>query len=102
MLLSGEELALFVHLPDTSVKHPGLIRSIERTKALPTEARGREFVLGENLHRGERTVATIGEAERLSHTWIIGASGAGKSALLQSLILQDLERSRADAGEAHC
>ncbi len=92
MLLSGEELGLFVHLPDASVKHPGLIRSIERTKALPNEARGREFVLGENVHRGERMAATIGEAERLSHTWIIGASGAGKSTLLQSLILQDLER----------
>lgn len=91
MLLSGDELALLVHLPDASVRHPALVRSVERTKALPNEARGKEFVLGENLHRGERSVATIGETERLSHTWIIGASGAGKSTLLESLILQDLE-----------
>lgn len=92
MLLSGEELAFLMHLPDASVRHPGLLRSVERSKALPAVAMGREYVLGECLHRGEKSVATLGESERLSHTWIIGASGAGKSTLLLNLMLQDMQR----------
>lgn len=90
MLLSGEELAALVHLPDASIRHPGLVRDERRTKRLPNEAQGGPHVLGENWHRGESVLVTLSDQERLEHTWIIGASGTGKSTLLLNLILGDI------------
>lgn len=91
MLLSVEELAGFAHFPDRSIRHPALLRSRRRTKAAPESASRHACVLGENVHRGKRTLATVSNEERLQHTWIIGASGSGKSHLILQLILQDLE-----------
>jgi hypothetical protein len=90
MLLSAEELGALAHLPDGSVRHPAFVRSDRRTKALPSEAIGHALVLGKNIHRGKEAKATLGTEARLQHTWIIGASGSGKSNLLLNLILQDI------------
>lgn len=90
MILSAEELAGLVHLPDASVRHPALVRLDKKSKALPEEAKGHATILGENRHRGKACLATLSPEQRLQHTWIIGASGAGKSTLLLNLILQDL------------
>lgn len=91
MLLSLDELAGLVHLPDTSVSNEALARADKRTKALPAIAKGHDLVLGENIHRGIRTPATLGIAERLAHTIIVGSSGTGKSTLLVNMIRQDME-----------
>lgn len=90
MILSAEELASLVHTPDSSVRYPGFLREERRTKALPEKACGHPLVLGWNTHRGVRTNATLGTLERLEHTWIVGASGSGKSNLLLNMILQDI------------
>lgn len=92
MLLSGDELLSLVHFPDETVRSEALVRSELRTKALPDVARGHGTVLGVNEHRGQRETVTIGVAERLQHTMIVGASGTGKSKLLVNLIRQDMER----------
>ncbi|WP_374683221.1 type IV secretory system conjugative DNA transfer family protein [Accumulibacter sp.] len=89
MLLSAEELAGFVHLPDASVRHSCLVREDRPTKACPPAAVGHGYILGKNIHRGEETLVSISEEERLQHLWVIGASGSGKSTLLLNLILQD-------------
>lgn len=89
MLLSAEELAGFVHLPDASVRHPNLVRDDRPTKACPPAAVGHGYVLGKNIHRGEEALVSLSEEERLQHLWVIGASGSGKSTLLLNLILQD-------------
>jgi hypothetical protein len=89
MLLSAEELAGFVHLPDASVRHPYLVREDRPTEACPLAARGHDYVLGKNAHRGEERLVSLSEEDRLQHLWVIGASGSGKSTLLQNLILQD-------------
>ena len=89
MLLSVEELAGFVHLPDASVRHPFLVRDDRPTKACPPAAVGHGYVLGKNIHWGEETLVSLSEEERLQHLWVIGASGSGKSTLLLNLILQD-------------
>lgn len=90
MILSADELGALVHMPDSAVRYPGFLRADRKTKALPEEARGHTLVLGSNEHRGIRTNATLGTPERLQHTWIIGASGSGKSNLLLNMILQDI------------
>ncbi len=89
MLLSAEELVGFVHLPDASVRHSYLVREDRPTKACPPAAVDHGYILGKNIHRGEETLVSISEEERLQHLWVIGASGSGKSTLLLNLILQD-------------
>lgn len=90
MLLSVEELGALAHFPDASVHHPSFVRADRKTKAMPPEAVGHSLVLGKNGHRGKETNATLDQGARLQHTWIIGASGSGKSNLLLNLILQDI------------
>jgi hypothetical protein len=92
MILSADELLALVHLPDASVRHEAFVRDERRTKALPAIAKGHPFVIGENVHRGVREPVTLGTAERLAHTMIVGASGTGKSSLLVNMIRQDIER----------
>lgn len=90
MILSLDELAGLVHIPDASVRHEGLIRERRQTKGIPNEARGHALVLGTNTHRGVQMPATLSAERRLEHIHVIGASGTGKSTLLVNLIAQDL------------
>jgi hypothetical protein len=90
MLLSTRELVGLAHLPDASVKHPALVRVELRSKEVPREATGHAFVLGMNLHRGQWNPVSISTEARLAHMHVIGASGAGKSSFLLSLIMHDI------------
>lgn len=89
MLLSTEELAGLVHIPDASLRHPCLGREEKPTRACPDTALGHASILGTNIHRGQRSLVSLSEEERLQHLWVIGASGSGKSTLLLNLITQD-------------
>ena len=91
MLLSANELVGLVHVPDRSVRHGALRRTTGNTRALPALARGHPLILGENVHRGESTPASLDFESRFAHTWIVGGSGTGKSTLVASLVLQDIE-----------
>jgi len=37
-------------------------------------------VLGENVYHGRRSLIGITQADRLGHMWLLGKTGAGKSA----------------------
>jgi len=91
MILSLDELLGLVHLPDASVQHEAFVRAEKNTKALPAIAKGHALVIGENVHRGIRTSASLSASERLAHTIIVGSSGTGKSTLLVNMIRQDME-----------
>jgi hypothetical protein len=92
MLLNLDELTSLVHLPSASVRSTKLARDAEKSKAAPALAYGRSLILGENTHAGNTVPVTIGPAERMRHTYVVGASGTGKSTLLLNLIIQDIER----------
>jgi hypothetical protein len=93
MILSLEELVSLVHLPSSSVATPKLKREVKRTKAAPKIVTGPNGVLlGENIHAGKTTFARLTAEQRVRHTYVIGASGTGKSTLLFNLIQQDIER----------
>jgi hypothetical protein len=91
MLLSLQELIGLVHLPDASVRHPAFLRETGNSKSAPPETKGHELVLGANENRGFRELVTISTEARLAHMHVIGASGTGKSTLLVSMIVQDIE-----------
>jgi Type IV secretion-system coupling protein DNA-binding domain len=91
MLISSDELVSVVHPPSASVRSSKLKREEKRSKAAPALAFGHSLVLGENIHGGKTTHITLSADQRMRHTYIIGASGTGKSTLLLNLIVQDIK-----------
>jgi hypothetical protein len=91
MLLNLDELISLAHLPSASVRSAKLARDEEKSKPAPALAHGHALILGENTHAGKTVPITIGPEQRMRHTYVIGASGTGKSTLLLNLIIQDIE-----------
>jgi hypothetical protein len=90
MILNVDELVALVHLPSDSVRAERLEREVKKTKAAPAVSLGHALVLGENAHNGKTVAVSLGTQQRLRHTYVIGASGTGKSTLLLNMIVQDL------------
>ena len=78
------------HLPSPSVRAEKLKRQDKKTKAAPALALGHKLVLGENTHGGKTVRVTQSSEHRLRHTYVVGASGTGKSTLLLDMITQDI------------
>ncbi|MEJ2084007.1 MAG: hypothetical protein P8Y94_18100, partial [Acidobacteriota bacterium] len=89
MILNADELVGLVHFPSASVKAEKLDRRETRTKAAPTISSGHPFMLGENHHAGRTNTVSLNADQRSRHTYLVGASGTGKSTLLLNMILQD-------------
>ena len=91
MLLNSDELIGFVHLPSSVVRSAALRRDTGKSKAAPVIARAANgILLGNNIHAGSTAEVRLSPEQRVRHCHIIGASGTGKSTLLQNLILSDV------------
>jgi hypothetical protein len=90
MLLSLSEILTLIHPPSSSVRSERLARRKGRTKAAPQSTVGHGLVLGMNEHDGEMRLVSLSKEDRLRHSYIIGASGTGKSTLLLSMATQDI------------
>ncbi len=91
MILNADELMSLVHLPAASVQSERLVRDVKKSKAAPPLAQGHDLLIGANVHKGRTVEVSLSAEQRLSHTYVIGASGTGKSTLLLNMILQDIE-----------
>ncbi|MCE5306072.1 MAG: type IV secretion system DNA-binding domain-containing protein [Acidobacteriales bacterium] len=91
MILNCDEVISLVHPPSASVRSAKLKREERKTKAAPALACGHKLFLGENHHAGRVVRVTLGPEERVRHTHVIGTSGTGKSTLLLSMIIQDIQ-----------
>jgi len=91
MILNGRELATLVHYPSVSVVSAKLERNSRKTKTAPDIATGQGLIIGRNIHQGKEKIASQSDIQRLKHTHIIGATGTGKSTLLLSCIVQDIQ-----------
>lgn len=96
MLLNTDEFQALVHLPDSQVNAPKLLRLRERTYPAPlnltnapSDSSG--LVLGENKHKSQTCPVILSDSDRSRHMHVIGASGTGKSTFLLNSIIQDLE-----------
>lgn len=94
MLLSSKELVHFAHLPTKTVTTKKLLRADGHTKESPYIVAGHDFFLGTNIHRGNKKDVTLSQEQRMRHTYVVGASGTGKSTLLHNLITQDIHAGR--------
>jgi hypothetical protein len=90
-ILNLGELVGLAHLPSASVRSEKLLRERKRTKGAPAIASGHKLKLGENTHAGKTQAVTLSSEQRVRHTYVVGASGTGKSTLLLNLIIQDIE-----------
>lgn len=93
MLLSRRELVEFVRLPDRSVVSKALVRQ-SAGKSAPLSVQGAGVRLGVNSAEGKQVEVRLTEGDRLRHMHVVGASGTGKSTLLVSMILEDIDAGR--------
>ncbi len=90
MLLSLPELTSLVRVPGEHVHSAALLRTLEPEATLPPEVLGDGPIFGEARHRKALVPVRLSDESRMQHTYIVGASGTGKSTLIENLILQDI------------
>lgn len=91
MLLSLSELLTLVH-PPSGVRSERLIRQSTRTKAAPAIVAGKGLVLGVNNHNDVKRPVALAAPQRLKHVHVVGSTGRGKSSLLLSMAIQDIDQ----------
>ena len=92
--LDSTQLANLYHLP-----HPKA-SSLENmpyylSKSLPALIDGSKtdkphIILGDNLHQDHKTPLKLSNLDRQKHTYVLGATGMGKTSLLKYAIIQDI------------
>jgi len=91
MLLSEMELTTFVHLPRRHIGSQKLLRATDKTKKRPRiVSRQTDCPIGENHHQGVVEPVFLDDEQRLRHTYVVGASGTGKSTLLLHMLCEDI------------
>ncbi len=91
MVLNSVELASVFHLPaqnaiPTSQVERQAVKQVDGPAKLAEDG----IILGVNEFRGEKKVIRLREKDRRRHTYAIGATGSGKSVLLENLAYQDM------------
>ncbi len=91
MILNSVELASIFHLPAQNAIPTSQVER-QATKQVDGPARLVEegIILGVNEFRGEKKTIRLSENDRRRHTYVIGATGMGKSVLLTNLAYQDM------------
>ncbi|MCB0699307.1 MAG: type IV secretion system DNA-binding domain-containing protein [Chitinophagales bacterium] len=91
MLINSRELLPLIHFPTPSVVTKKLHQGHRKTKAAPKVTEGHQLSIGANEYAGVTKEITLSSSQRLKHTHIIGATGTGKSTLLESMVVQDIQ-----------
>lgn len=92
MPLSLPELTSIFHFTAEKVTTSReLKKSYAKQAPAPVEMPSDGIVLGLNHYGAQETQVRFGKADRLRHCYVIGQTGTGKSGLLRSMILQDIQ-----------
>lgn len=97
-LLSSIEVSSLYHFPH-SVSSPteNVIKRHSKSLPAPISLKGSntlEVILGDNEYHGQTTPIGLTDDERARHVFIVGGTGNGKTTLLLSAIVQDIERGK--------
>ncbi|MBU6388748.1 TraM recognition domain-containing protein [Patescibacteria group bacterium] len=96
--LSLRELTTIYHFPPTGIESSPHLKQARFTHApAPTGLPQTGSLLGVNLYRGAETHIYLGPEDRLRHLYIVGQTGTGKTGLMKSMIIQDIQK-----GEGCC
>lgn len=98
---SASEIAAIFHFPNSqSAPNVDVSSALSRRLPVPPEMRRRadnnefDIVLGESEFQGVRTNIGLIKAEREKHMYIVGATGTGKTTLLEYAIIQDIKNGK--------
>ena len=90
-VLNSVELSSIFHLPSrNSIPSSKVERQATKQVDGPAKLSEEGVILGANEYRGERKLIRLSEKDRRRHTYIIGATGMGKSVLLKNIAYQDM------------
>lgn len=90
-ILNTIEIATIFHLPDQSnIPTSALERQEFKQVDGPTKVLEKGLLLGENVFRGIAKPIRLSDSDRRRHIYIMGATGMGKSVLLENLAMQDM------------
>lgn len=97
-LVSSSELAGLYHFPSSSTgQTEGLVKSRSPVLASPLSQKDPslfDLKLGHNPYDNRLEPIGLRRSQRLRHTYVIGKTGMGKSTLLLSSIVEDMEAGR--------
>ncbi len=97
-ILSASELADLYHFPHNQTTNTdNLVKSLSKTLPAPLSLKGKpelDVVIGRNYHHGITTDIGLVAEERELHTYLIGATGGGKSTLMKYAIVQDIRNGK--------
>jgi hypothetical protein len=90
-VLSSEELATIFHFPNKSVyTTPGIHWLTAKRAPAPSNMPTEGLYLGKSSYRGITRNIYQGREDRRRHTYIIGKTGTGKTEMLKTMIMQDI------------
>jgi hypothetical protein len=90
-ILNTVELASIFHLPSqNSIPTSGVERQQTKQVDGPAKLMTEGVLLGVNEYRGEKKEIRLGQKDRRRHTYVIGATGMGKSVFLKNVAYQDM------------
>ena len=90
-ILNTVELASIFHLPSqNSIPTSGVERQMTKQVDGPARLMDEGVILGVNEYRGEKKQIRLGQKDRRRHTYVIGATGMGKSVFLKNVAFQDM------------
>jgi len=95
--LSAAEITPMMHFPEEVNASPQLRQAKAGTSPAPLGLPTLGTLLGVNSSRGTKTPVYMAKEDRLRHMYVIGQTGTGKTNLLKSMIIQDIQ-----AGEGVC
>lgn len=96
-VLNSEELATLFHFPNRQITTPHIHWLHSKTAPAPAEIPEDGLYMGKSIYRGVERKIAMGDDDRRRHMFIIGATGTGKTELLKSMIMQDI-----NAGKGIC
>ncbi len=96
-VLNTEELATLFHFPNRQITTPHIHWLHSKTAPAPSEIPEEGLYMGKSVYRGVERRIAMGDDDRRRHMFIIGATGTGKTELLKSMIMQDI-----NAGKGIC
>ncbi|NCC70343.1 DUF87 domain-containing protein [bacterium] len=90
-VLSSSEIVTMAHIPFNNFETHNIRWLTSKRLPAPLNIPKEGFLIGYNNYRNKTTNIFLKEEDRMRHMYFIGKSGTGKSALLTSLILEDLK-----------
>lgn len=96
--LSLRELTTIYHFPPSGIESTPNLKQARFTHApAPLSLPQTGILLGVNTYRNAQTLIRLEPEDRLRHLYIIGQTGTGKTGLMKSMIIQDINN-----GEGCC